>query len=83
MLEVRGGTFYSKNDLIFQKSLIAGSMLVFSIVANSIVHIIMYSYYFISSYDVVIFKFIAGKVKKYITSIQLVRDSLLIVHNLV
>lgn len=83
MLEVRGGTFYSKNYLIFHKSLISGSMLVFSIVANSIVHIIMYSYYFISAYDVAIFKFIAGKVKKYITSIQLVSDSLLVVHNLV
>lgn len=47
-------------------------MLVFSIVANSIVHIIMYSYYFISAYDVAIFKLVAAKVKKYITTVQLV-----------
>lgn len=57
--------------------LIAGSMLVFSIVANSIVHIIMYSYYFISAYDVAMFKYVAGKIKRYITSMQLVSSSLL------
>lgn len=60
---------------------VGGSMLVFSIVANSIVHIIMYSYYFISAYDVAIFKFIAAKVKKYITSIQLVQFALLTANN--
>ncbi|KXJ73750.1 hypothetical protein RP20_CCG015071 [Aedes albopictus] len=50
---------------------VGGSMLVFSIVANSIVHIIMYSYYFISAYDVAMFKYVAGKIKRYITSMQL------------
>lgn len=47
-------------------------MLTFSIVANCVVHIIMYSYYFMSAYDVPLFKFLVAKYKKYITSIQLV-----------
>ncbi|XP_055611988.1 elongation of very long chain fatty acids protein 7-like [Uranotaenia lowii] len=60
---------------------IGGSMLTFSIVVNSVVHIIMYSYYFISAYDVAIFKLIASKVKRYITSIQLIQFGLLTVNN--
>lgn len=61
---------------------VGGSMLVFSIVANSIVHIIMYTYYFISAYDVPIFKLVASKVKKYITTIQLIQFALLTANNL-
>ncbi|XP_039437217.1 elongation of very long chain fatty acids protein AAEL008004-like [Culex pipiens pallens] len=61
---------------------VGGSMLVFSIVANSIVHIIMYSYYFISAYDVAIFKLVAAKVKKYITTVQLIQFALLTTNNL-
>nr|XP_019536987.2 elongation of very long chain fatty acids protein 7 [Aedes albopictus] len=61
---------------------VGGSMLVFSIVANSIVHIIMYSYYFISAYDVAMFKYVAGKIKRYITSMQLIQFALLTTNNL-
>lgn len=61
---------------------VGGSMLTFSIVVNSVVHIIMYSYYFISAYDVAVFKFIASKVKKYITSMQLIQFALLTMNNL-
>ncbi|XP_058833223.1 elongation of very long chain fatty acids protein 7-like [Topomyia yanbarensis] len=60
---------------------VGGSMLTFSIVINSVVHIIMYSYYFMSASETKIFKFLASKVKKYITSIQLIQFGLLTMNN--
>ncbi|XP_055619837.1 elongation of very long chain fatty acids protein 1-like [Toxorhynchites rutilus septentrionalis] len=60
---------------------VGGSMLMFSIVINSVVHVIMYSYYFLSAYEITIFKYIASKVKRYITSIQLIQFGLIMMNN--
>ncbi|XP_050542564.1 elongation of very long chain fatty acids protein AAEL008004-like [Daktulosphaira vitifoliae] len=58
-----------------------GGMASFPILVNSFVHIVMYSYYELSSLGPH-YKKIANKFKKYITMIQLIQFGILVIHTL-
>ncbi|XP_034232797.1 elongation of very long chain fatty acids protein 4-like [Thrips palmi] len=57
-----------------------GGSVTFSVLPNSLVHVIMYSYFLLSAIDNVALKKVLSRVKKYLTTLQLVQLTIIMLH---